>query len=81
MPFKANADRRHHIPTQRHRVKNGSEYDAGLRARGSLIVWFTVKATEAWRAAPRTTRGGQLCYLYQIPLIRTDTPNRAVRWT
>ena len=41
LPFKANAARRHHIPKQRHRVTNWAEYDAGLRARGSLTVWFT----------------------------------------
>ena len=38
MPFKANAARRHHIPKQKHRVTNWAEYDAGLRARGSLTV-------------------------------------------
>src|SRR3954470_8215359 len=62
MPFKTNADRRHHIPAQRHRVTNWAEYDAGLRARGSLTVWFTAEAIEAWRAAPRTTRGGKPYY-------------------
>src|SRR4030095_1292371 len=36
--------------------------DAGLRARGSLTVWFTAEAIEAWRAAPRTGRGGQPKY-------------------
>ncbi len=36
MPFKANRNRRHHIPKQRHRVTNWAAYDAGLRARGSL---------------------------------------------
>ncbi len=59
MPFKANADRRHHIPKQNHRVTNWVAYDAGLRARGSLTVWFTAEAIEAWRAEPRTGRGGQ----------------------
>src|ERR671938_389815 len=59
MPFKANQDRRHHIPKQRHRVTNWAAYDAGLRARGSLTVWFTPEAVEAWRAEPRTGRGGQ----------------------
>ena len=44
MPFKLNATRRHHIPKQRHRVTNWAEYDAGLRARGSLTVWFTPDA-------------------------------------
>jgi hypothetical protein len=68
MPFKLNATRRHHIPKQRHRVTNWAEYDAGLRARGSLTVWFTpeaveaVEAVEAWEAEPRTGRGGQPSY-------------------
>jgi hypothetical protein len=38
MPFRSDADRRHRIPKQRHRVTNRAEYDAGLRARGSLTV-------------------------------------------
>ncbi|WP_043343331.1 IS5 family transposase [Belnapia moabensis] len=62
MPFNANAARRHHIPTQRHQVTNRAEYDAGLRARGSLTVWFTPEAVDAWKAEPRTGRGGQPSY-------------------
>src|ERR1700760_1372793 len=62
VPFKANADRRHHIPKQRHRVTNWAEYDAALRQRGSLAIWFTDAAIAAWRAEPRTTRGGQPYY-------------------
>ena len=62
MPFKMNADRRHHIPEQRHRVTNWAEYDAALRQRGSLTVWVTDAAIAAWRAERRTTRGGQPCY-------------------
>ena len=62
MPFKANQDRRHRIPKQRHRVTNWSEYDAALRQRGSLTVWFTEEAVAAWAAEPRTTRGGQPSY-------------------
>ena len=62
MPFKANQGRRHHIPKQRHRVTNWSAYDSALRQRGSLIVWFTEAAIAAWKAAPRTTRGGQPRY-------------------
>ena len=41
VPFKANAARRHRIPKQRHRVTKWAEYDASLRQRGSLTVWFT----------------------------------------
>jgi hypothetical protein len=62
VPFKAKAACRRHIPKQRHRVTNWAEYDAGLRARGSLTVWFTPEAIAAWVAAPRTTRGGQPSY-------------------
>ncbi|WP_043342123.1 IS5 family transposase [Belnapia moabensis] len=62
MPFKANADRRHHIPKQRQRVTNWAEYDASLRARGSLTVWFTAEAIDGWRAEARTGRGGQAKY-------------------
>src|SRR4051812_34785028 len=62
MPFKANADRRHHIPKQRCRIKNWRAYDASLRQRGSLTVWFTQEAIAAWEAEPRTTPGGQPHY-------------------
>src|SRR6478672_9158827 len=62
VPFKANAARRHRIPRQRHRVTNWAEYDAALRQRGSLTVWFTDEAVAAWRAEPRTTPGGQPWY-------------------
>jgi hypothetical protein len=62
LPFKLNQDRRHHIPRQRHKVTNWPAYEAGLRQRGSLTVWFTDEAVAAWAAAPRTTRGGQPSY-------------------
>ena len=62
MPFKLNQDRRHHIPRQRHKVTNWPAYDASLRQRGSLTVWFTDEAIAAWAAEPRTTRGGQPWY-------------------
>jgi hypothetical protein len=62
VPFKANAARRHHIPKPRHKVSNGAAYDAALRQRGSLTVWFTEDAIAAWRAVPRTTPGGQPHY-------------------
>src|SRR3954469_12624475 len=62
VPFKAKAACRRHIPKQRHRVTNWAEYDAALRARGSLTVWFTPEAVAAWAAAPRTGRGGQARY-------------------
>jgi hypothetical protein len=62
VPFKHHAAHRHHIPKRRYRVTNWREYDAALRRRGSLTVWFTDEAIAAWRAAPRTTPGGQSYY-------------------
>jgi hypothetical protein len=62
LPFKLNQDRRRHIPRQAHKVTNWPAYDASLRQRGSLTVWFTDEAIEAWAAEPRTTRGGQPWY-------------------
>jgi hypothetical protein len=62
LPFKHHADRRHHIPKRRYRVTNWPAYDAALRRRGSLTVWFTDEAIAAWRAEPRTTLGGQPHY-------------------
>ena len=62
MPFKLNQIRRHHIPKQKHKVTNWREYDASLRQRGSLTVWFTDEAVQAWQAEPRATRGGQPAY-------------------
>src|SRR3712207_96669 len=62
VPFKLNQDRRHHIARQKRKVMNWREYDASLRQRGSLTVWFTAEAVEAWAAEPRTTRGGQPWY-------------------
>jgi len=62
LPFKLNQHCRHHIPKQKHKLMNWHEYDASLRQRGSLTVWFTDEAIEGWRAEPRTTPGGQPWY-------------------
>ncbi len=49
LPFKLNQDRRHHIPRQQHKVTNWPAYDASLRQRGSLTVWFTDEAIAGHR--------------------------------
>src|SRR3954454_25413809 len=59
LPFKLNQDRRHHIPEQKRRVTNWRDYDESLRRRGSLTVWLSDEAVEAWEAEQRTSRGGQ----------------------
>src|SRR5689334_25173485 len=50
MPYKFNESRRHKIPKARYRVTNWPEYDAALIRRGSLTVWMTEEAVEAWHA-------------------------------
>ena len=85
MPHKYNAARRHHIPRPKRRVTNWSEYNEALRQRGSLTVWFTDEAIAAWKAAPRTTPGGQPHYsdlaittaltlraVFRLPLRQTE---------
>jgi heme-degrading monooxygenase HmoA len=48
MPHKYNAER-HYIPRARYKVTNWSAYEAGLRRRGSLTIWFSEEAVAAWR--------------------------------
>ena len=43
-------------------VRNWAEYDAALRARGSLTLWVTPEALNHWAALPRSTPGGQCFY-------------------
>lgn len=62
MPNKHNVKCRHHIPKMKFTVCNWREYDAALRARGSLTMWVTPEAIDLWAALPRTTRGGQSFY-------------------
>jgi Transposase DDE domain len=62
MPFKHHAAHRHRFPRATYRVANWSAYEAGLRQRGSLTIWFSDDAVAAWRAAGRTTPGGQPRY-------------------
>ena len=76
MPFKASAERRHHVPRQRHRATNSAAYDATLRQRGSLTVWFTGAAIAPWTAEPQTTRGGKS--RYSAPAIATALTLQAV---
>jgi Transposase DDE domain len=62
MPYKLNETRRHKIPKARYRVANWPEYDAALVRRGSITVWLTEEAVEAWHAAATGERGGQPVY-------------------
>ena len=47
---------------QRYRVRNWPEYEAGLRKRGDLTLWFSEAAIAAWRAPTGDKPGGQPVY-------------------
>ncbi len=46
----------------RYRVRNWSEYEAGLQKRGDLTVWLSDTALDAWRAPASGKPGGQRTY-------------------
>ena len=54
MPYKHNEPRRHKIPKAKYKVSNWREYDQALQQPGSLTVWVTPEALEAW--APEKIR-------------------------
>ena len=60
MPFKLHSKGRRHIPRQRHRVTNWREYDASLRNRGSLTIWFTPETSVYKEGQWQTQAAGHL---------------------
>ena len=62
MPNKHNADRRHHFGKMKFKIRNWASYEAGLRRRGSLMLWVTDEAIAKWQAPPRLSPGGQAHY-------------------
>jgi hypothetical protein len=45
-----------------YRIRNWPEYEAGLRRRGNLTIWFSDDAIKAWRAPASGQPGGQRIY-------------------
>ena len=50
MPHKDNAGCRHHSPKMSFKGQNWSEYEAGLRRRGSLTLWIEDTVLDCWQA-------------------------------
>ena len=46
----------------KYRVKNWAAYEASLRKRGDITVWFDEDAVSAWNAPPSGRPGGQRRY-------------------
>jgi hypothetical protein len=45
-----------------YRIRNWPEYEAGLRRRGNLTIWFSDDAIKSWRAPTSGRPGGQRIY-------------------
>jgi hypothetical protein len=45
-----------------YRIRNWPAYEAGLRGRGDLTIWFSDEAIKSWRALPSGKPGGQRIY-------------------
>jgi hypothetical protein len=46
----------------KYRVKNWADYEAGLRKRGDITLWFDKDAIAAWNPSPSGRPGGQSRY-------------------
>jgi hypothetical protein len=46
----------------KHRVKNWPAYEAGLRKRGDVMVWFDEACADSWNAPSSGLPGGQRRY-------------------
>ncbi len=68
-----------------YRISNCPEYEAGLRRRGDLTIWFSDDAISSWRALPSGKPGGQrtcaniaievaltIRMVFQLPLRQTE---------
>ena len=53
MPYKHNEPRRYKIPKAKYKVSSWQEYYQALQQRGSLTVWVTPEALEAWAPEKR----------------------------
>jgi len=70
MPFKHNAARRHRISKMKFKILNWAEYEAGLRRRGTLILWIT---EDALRRGKRRS-AGRVVASRVIPIWRLRPP-------
>ncbi len=63
MPYKYSDDRRHKLDKPSYKVTNWPEYDKALKNRGSLTIWFTEEAIEAWHPENlEKKKGGQFTF-------------------
>ena len=66
MPNKYPIKKGWHVPNQKHKVTNWSDYNSALRRRGDITVWLSEEAISQWYAADRVYDGTG------TPLLFTD---------
>ena len=59
MPYKLKESVRHKFSKASYRLKNWSAYNASLKARGSLTIWFSEEAIAAWNTPVSSGRRGR----------------------
>lgn len=64
MPNKHNEPRRHHIPKQRYKVSNWSDYNRSLQQRGRPDLWINDDLIESWYHSERVFDGTGSTPLY-----------------
>lgn len=57
VPYKRSENRRYKFTKPRYKVTNWPEYNAALRRRGDITIWFTEAAINEWRPAKTGLRG------------------------
>jgi hypothetical protein len=78
MPYKFNDPRRHKFKKARYKVTNWTAYNAALKSRGNLTIWFTPEVIHQWYYKPpkMKTRGRQ--YIYSNLAILTALTLKAI---
>jgi len=54
--------RQYKYAKSQYRIRNWSEYEAGLRRRGDVTIWLSDDALDSWRAPASGKPGGQRTY-------------------
>ncbi|RDH41318.1 IS5 family transposase [Zooshikella ganghwensis] len=57
MPYKLNESKRHHIPKQRYKLVNWSEYNQALKNRGRIDLWLSDDIETWWTHSDRVYDG------------------------
>ncbi len=78
MPHKHNRSKRHHIPKQRYKLNNWSDYNQALKNRGRLDLWFSNDIESWWHHEVRIYDGTGSSPLYTDQAILTCHEIRAI---